>query len=260
MPFSKRSLAVIGLLALCLLLSSVSAEPYPIEQTMSARQSIRNYTDVNITNDQLLKVLRDSYGYWNDHRSVPKIGNDYSLVIFPVNSTGSYRYIPEKNSLVVHDMAALLLIIIGLVVAYVALRFIITSTVQAYPKVTFWQWSTSQKKNTFDHPLNIFAGLKTIDENVTHGIFNDDSTQHQCYLRVTSVTNSANIAGLNITIYDNTNRIFTKEWIQLGTLPTMWESFTVAGNTKYAIWLEITATTSPSESSIFEIEIKENNP
>lgn len=156
---------------------------------------------------------------------------------------------------------ALLLIVIGSVAAaYIALKFTINTTVQQYPEVTFWQWSASQKKNTFDSPLNIFAGVKTVDENATHGIFNDDSTEHQCYLRVASLSTPANIAKLNITIYDNTSRIFTKEWTQFNALPTSWESFTVAANTKYAIWLEITATSSPSGFSTFEIEIKENNP
>ena len=157
----------------------------------------------------------------------------------------------------------LLFLIVGSVVAatYVTMQFTITTPVQEYPKVTFWQWIPSQKKNTFDYSLNIFAGIKTIDENVTHGIFNDDSAQHQCYLRIKSLSNPANITKLNITIYNNTNTIFTKEWTQFGTLPTPWgEPFTTAANAKYTIWIEITATENPSESSSFAIEIKEENP
>lgn len=159
-------------------------------------------------------------------------------------------------------LLALLFLIVGSVVAatYVTLQFTITTPVQEYPKVTFWQWSTSQKKNTLDHSLNIFAGIKTIDENITHGIFNDDSVQHQCYLHIKSLSNQENIAKLNITIYNSTNTIFTKEWTQFGTLPTPWQSFTTATNTKYTIWIEITATENPSGSSSFTIEIKEENP
>jgi len=159
-------------------------------------------------------------------------------------------------------LLALLFLIVGSVVAatYVTLHFTITMPVQEYPKVTFWQWSTPQKKNTFDYSLNIFAGIKTIDENVTYCIFNDDSVQHQCYLRIESLSNPGNIAKLNITIYNSTNTIFTKEWTQFGTLPTPWESFTTAANAKYSIWIEITATENPSGSSSFAIEIKEENP
>ena len=157
---------------------------------------------------------------------------------------------------------ALLLMIVGSVIAaaYIALTFTITTTVQAYPKVTFWQWSTSQKKNNFDQSLNIFAGIKTVDENATHGIFNDDSVQHQCYLRIKSVTNSANIAKLNITIYNSSGTIFTNEWSDFSTQPTEWKLFTTAANSKYAIWIEITASSNPAGSSVFTIEIKETNP
>jgi hypothetical protein len=156
----------------------------------------------------------------------------------------------------------LLLIIVGSVAAaaYIALQFTITMNTQPYPKVTFWQWSTSEKKNTFDYSANIFASIKTVDENITHGIFNDDSAQHQCYLRIKSLSNPTNVAKLNITIYSSTSTILTKEWTQFGTLPTQWEAFTTASNAKYAIWIEVTATASPSGSSTFGIEIKENNP
>jgi hypothetical protein len=100
----------IGLTALFMLnfilsISSVaSTASLPLEQTVSRRQSIRSYTSENISSQQLLEVLWTAYGHINDHRTVPQIGYDYSLIIFPVNETGSYRYIPENNSLVVHDL------------------------------------------------------------------------------------------------------------------------------------------------------------
>lgn len=131
-------------------------------------------------------------------------------------------------------------------------------TPQQYPKVTFWEWSTSEKKNTFDYSVNIFAGIKTIDENITHGIFNDDSAQHQCYLRIKSLSVPADIARLNITIHNSTNTIITKEWTEFGTFPTVWESFTTGANAKYAILIEITAAGSLSGSNTLEIEIKED--
>jgi len=150
----------------------------------------------------------------------------------------------------------------GIVIAavYIALQFNIIMNYQQYPKVTFWEWNTSQKKTTFDYSVNIFPGIKTVDENITHGIFNDDSAQHQCYLRIKSLSNSVNIAKLKITIYNSTNTILTKEWSESGILPTSWENFTTAANAKYAIWIEITAAGSPSGASTFEIEVKENNP
>lgn len=47
-------------------------------------------------------MLWAAYG-GDGHRNVPQMGSDYSLIIFPVNATGCYRYVPEENSLVVHD-------------------------------------------------------------------------------------------------------------------------------------------------------------
>jgi hypothetical protein len=151
----------------------------------------------------------------------------------------------------------LILASVAVATAYIVLQFNINMNVQPYPKVTFWQWSTSERTNTFDYSVNIFAGIKTVDENITYGIFNNDSVQHQCYLRINSLSNPANIAKLNITIYNSTNTIFTEEWT---AFPTQWEPFTTAANAKYAIGIEITAAASPSGSSTFGIEIKENNP
>ena len=93
------------LLSFFLVLSTAHATTSPLEETISHRLSTRNYTNENIASQQLLEVLWSSYGYFNARRNVPQIGNDYSLTIFAVNGTGSYRYIPENNSLIVHDLS-----------------------------------------------------------------------------------------------------------------------------------------------------------
>jgi hypothetical protein len=159
-------------------------------------------------------------------------------------------------------IAILSLILVGSVLAavYVTLQFTINANYQANPKVAFWQWSTSAKANTFSYSINFFAGLKTIDENATYGIFNDDTEQHQCSLRIASLSAPSNIAKLRLKIYDGTNTILDKEWTQFGSLPTSWESFTTAASTKYSIWIEVTGAASPSGSSAFTIEFTENSP
>lgn len=159
-------------------------------------------------------------------------------------------------------IAILSLILVGsvLAAAYVTLQFTINANYQAYPKVTFWQWGTSTKTNTFGYSINFFAGLKTIDENVAYGIFNDDTEQHSCNLRIASLSTPSNIAKLRLKIYEGTNTILDKEWTQFGSLPTSWESFTTAANTKYSIWIEVTGAASPSGSSTFTIELTENSP
>jgi len=147
--------------------------------------------------------------------------------------------------------------------AYIIYQFNISATVEEHPKVTFWKWSTSEKKNTFTYDVNIFPSIKTINENITHGIYCDDENSHTCSLRLNNVTNSGNIAKLNITIYNTTNTIFTKEWTSFSPLPeTNWWPFTAAAHKKYAIQIEITASSGavPSSSSIITIDMKVDNP
>jgi nitroreductase len=105
---AKRAVGLIALFMLSFILSIssvASTTSLPLEQTVSRRQSIRSYTSENISSQQLLEVLWATYGHINGHMSVPRMGYDYSLIIFPVNETGSYRYIPENNSLVAHDLS-----------------------------------------------------------------------------------------------------------------------------------------------------------
>jgi hypothetical protein len=81
------------------LLYSGLASANPIETIISQRFSLRVFTDDNVSPQKLLNVLRFSYGYSDNTRVLQKIGNQYSLVIFAVNSSGSYRYLPETNTL-----------------------------------------------------------------------------------------------------------------------------------------------------------------
>ena len=94
-------------LIVLLILPSVPSKSYatsfPLEQTISRRQSIRSYTDENVTSQQLIEVLNAAYGFRNGHRTIPLIGSDYSLTIFAVNATASYQYIPETDMITMHD-------------------------------------------------------------------------------------------------------------------------------------------------------------
>lgn len=102
-PFTLRITGLAALLISSLLIPNAFGALIPIEQTISARSSIRSWTSSNIPSTQLLEVLRSAYGYYGDHRSIPHIGNEYSLDLFVANATGTYRYIPEQNVLATHD-------------------------------------------------------------------------------------------------------------------------------------------------------------
>jgi len=145
--------------------------------------------------------------------------------------------------------------------AYVQLQWTISATVSANPKASFWNWSGSSKANNFTYSVNIFPNIVTIDENITYGIFNDDASTRDCYMRIYSLTTSSNINSINVTVHNVTGNLWTKEWSSFGSLPTSWEGpFTLIANAKYSIWLEINATDSASGTSTFVMEMKELNP
>ena len=89
--------------ALCLLLTFSSVSAISFEEIVSQRQSVRSYTTEDITSEQLMSVLSAAYGRIGSDRVVPKIGSDYSLAIYVVNSTASYLYDPEGNALSLYN-------------------------------------------------------------------------------------------------------------------------------------------------------------
>jgi len=155
----------------------------------------------------------------------------------------------------------LLSLIIGTVSAtvYVVLQFTASVTVQANPKVSFYQWATKTKKNTFTETFNIFPSIKTIDDNATHGIFCDDTASHICYLRINGMTNSANIQTVYVKLVGTAVEI---TWNSGGTLPTSWVQFTAAAGAKYTILVEVTATSGATvgQASAITFDMKVENP
>jgi len=165
-----------------------------------------------------------------------------------------------------YSISALLLIILvasaGIVfaVAYVALQWTSTATVVANPNVCFVQWSDSSKQNTFDYAVDIFPSVKTVDENITHGIWNWDASSHAVNMRIKSISTSGNIANVTTVVKNGTETVITVSWVTAGGLPTTWEPFTALASTKYTIWTEITATSGATGSSIITYELKVENP
>lgn len=92
-------------LMLLLLFEIGSAMATPLEITISQRYSVRSYTNQPVTSQQLLTALAAAYGYSGANRVLPKIGDAYSLTVFSINSSGSYIYTPETNSMSVWDTA-----------------------------------------------------------------------------------------------------------------------------------------------------------
>jgi len=164
-----------------------------------------------------------------------------------------------------YAIPAVLLLIIGITavsaVAYVILQWTTTATVQANPKVCFFEWAVPNTKlNSFDYPVNIFPSVKTVDENITHGVWNWDSSSHTTYMRIVSITNNATNIDLITTYlkYGNGTTIITITWTTGG--PTSWQQFTADATTRFTIWTEITAKSGASGSSVITYDLKVENP
>jgi SagB-type dehydrogenase family enzyme len=100
-----RRTIIVVLFILILLFEIGSATATPIETTISQRNSIRTYAPQNVEPQQLLNLLQAACGYAESNRVLPKIGDTYSIVIFAVNASGSFKYTPETNLLSVWDTA-----------------------------------------------------------------------------------------------------------------------------------------------------------
>lgn len=105
MRFPSTALGLVAFFAYCLLVTPALADSVSIEQTISARYSARSWTSASVSDAQLLEVLHSGCGYYGDHRSIPQVGNAYSIDLFVANATGTYLYVPEQNVLTVHDLS-----------------------------------------------------------------------------------------------------------------------------------------------------------
>jgi hypothetical protein len=75
------------------------------------------------------------------------------------------------------------------------------------------------------------------------------------------LTNSGNIASLNVTVYNSTTTIYSQYWSSVPTFPTAWVQFNPdPAPGKYTIWIAITATSGATGSSVFTFEMKVENP
>jgi hypothetical protein len=142
--------------------------------------------------------------------------------------------------------------------AYVILQWNITANVSANPSICFFlQSDGTTKANNFTYTVDIFPSITTIGENITYGLWNWDSGEHDAYIRVYSLTSPSNIASLNVTIWNATDTVSTNEWSSFGSLPTAWSTaFTCAASTQYAIRIEIACAAGASGSSTFVIDVK----
>ena len=159
-----------------------------------------------------------------------------------------------------------LLIATASAAAYVTLQWTTTATVAVNPKACFIKWDGGTKANTFDYSVNIFPNVKTVDEDITYGVWNNDTAMRNVYFRLSAEnTNSTDVTSLNYTIYNSTNTIFTKLYnaFTTGDDSDAWSSAVpLAVNATYHIWLEIQCASGAGvgHTPQFTFEMKVENP
>jgi len=147
--------------------------------------------------------------------------------------------------------------------AYVTLQWTTTTTVADNPKVCFIKWADSSKQNSFAYSVNIFLNIKTVDENVSYGVWDWDTAAHTCAHRLASEnTNSTDVSWVYVKIYNSTATIHSHNYTDFATPDTSWYTFTAAASAKYTIWIEIKAGSSAGAGHTpqFTFEMKVENP
>jgi len=158
-----------------------------------------------------------------------------------------------------------LLIATASAVAYVTLQWTITATVVANPQVCFIKWADGTKANTFTYSVNIFPNVKTVDENITYGVWNWNATETRTvYFRLASTnTNETDVDSYNFTVYIPGTQLYTKLETDLNAPSFAWSSgVSATNNTKYTIWMEIQcqSTAVVGHTPSFTFEMKVENP
>jgi len=151
--------------------------------------------------------------------------------------------------------------------AYVVLQWTTNATVVANPQVCFFLQGTSTKENTFSYSVNIFPNIKTIDENITYGLWNwhASETRNVYFRMASSNTNSSDVTSITYKVYLTvpSSSLYSKTYTAPFT-DTDWDvsATTVAANTKYAIYIEIQAASGATvgHTPSWTFEVKVENP
>jgi hypothetical protein len=88
--FKKRkSLILLVTFLLCFSLFVTQAFSLSLEETISRRESVRSYSSGSVPRNQFLDLLKSAYGHTSGQGTTPKIGSDYSLIIYTLTETNS---------------------------------------------------------------------------------------------------------------------------------------------------------------------------
>jgi len=130
------------------------------------------------------------------------------------------------------------------------------------PRVAFIRWADGVRVTAFDYSINVSPSVKIPNENITHGIWNWDKTNHTVYVRISNIINITYIQNVTMYVRLGNETTATILWNSSNPLPAFWVSFNVTASTKYTIRLEVFTTSAAVEgqTSIISVETKTQIP
>jgi len=146
--------------------------------------------------------------------------------------------------------------------AYVILTWYVGITISDNPAVAFTDDEGVNLANTFTiSGFDVFPEVRTIDENIGWNITCDATGPHSCSMRISAVTDAANIEEIYIKAYEyGSPGSPLVEVTYTGTVPTSWVDFDAAASTMYILWLEVEGAVGASGSASFDVEMRVNLP
>jgi len=111
----------------------------------------------------------------------------------------------------------------------------------ANANVKFIHWADGTLSNTISLSYDVYADVTTFDSNATYGIANTATKQVTIGIRVASISNTAELANLTLSILsqDATQQMARIAWTGGNALPTPLQTFTVSPQTNYLIQVSI---------------------
>ncbi len=111
----------------------------------------------------------------------------------------------------------------------------------ANTNVKFIHWPDGTLSNRISLNYDVYADVTTYDSNATYGIANTATKQITIWIRVESISNTAELANLTLTILsqDGTQQMARISWTGGNSIPTPLQSFTTNPQTNYLIQVSI---------------------
>ncbi len=135
------------------------------------------------------------------------------------------------------------------------------SAMGANTSVEFIHWIDGSHSNTISLSYDVYSDVTTYDSNATYGVRNNAIRQITVSVRVESMSNTAELANLTLTILsqDGVQQMARISWASGSAIPTPFQTFTASPQTNYIIQVSIKGASSIANNEATSIVLQMNN-